>query len=184
MLLASSGCFWTKDPEIAVTIGEPWANTQQRSAVTFTASPESDQIMLASSNARLRLIDLRHGFVTQTGRDIVVFLNKKGRVQTAGLLLGEGPMSLDKAVETAAELQKQMRKRGWAPFLSWAKPPIADTPEWREYLHQSGYSTLSLWQAENSYLATFFLHRIKDSAPGTDGLYVLSLHLDPALKGQ
>jgi|GEM_PF-6205692 len=179
LLLAGSACFWPKAPEIEIAIGEPWSNTLQRSAVEFTTTPDSDRILLARTNASLRLLDPQYGFVTGPAWKVLVFLNEEGHVKTIGVFLAETSMSLDKAIATATALQEQMRKRGWVPFLPKAQPPISDTAQWREHLQQSDYSSLSLWQAGNN-LTTFWLHRIEDSAPGLDGRYVLSLHIDPA----
>lgn len=182
LLLAVGAYFWLKTPAVVVAIGEPWETTQQRSTVKFTRHPDSDQLMLASSNARLHLLDPKFGFVTQIGRDITIYNNEKGQIETVGLLLGEDLMSFDQAVQTATELQGQMRKLGWTPFIPRIEQPIADTTKWREYLRQNDYSSLSLWIADRSYKATIFLHKTEDSAPGLAGRYVLGLHIDPMLK--
>lgn len=182
-LLAGSVYLWPKPSEVAIAIGEPWAAMQQGSAVGFTPHPDSDQILLANRNARLRLLDPRLGFVTPTGREIVLVNNEKGQVETVGLVLGEAPMSLDQAIETATQLQDQWRQDGWEPLLAWIAPPIADTPQWREAFERKGHTTMAFWRADERYTATLWLHRLKDSAPGIDGRYALALHIDPVKKG-
>lgn len=138
--------------------------------------------MIAVTNARLRLIAAEHGFVTGMGREILITRDEKGQVQLAGLFLSEEHMSLVQAVEMATDLQDQLRKKGWVPYLSWAMPPIADTPGWREWLRQSRYTTDSWWRAGN-HIAALTLFRIEKSAPGADGRYELRLQIAQAPSG-
>lgn len=168
----------SQEPEIALMIGEPWETMRQRSSASIEPavaghfwgrSPGSD--------ARLRLLDHQHGFVTPLARFFSVSFNKDERVASVRMSPQVEPLSLDDTLEVVLDLQEQLRRGNWTPVWVDDFPSFADTPQWRARL-QDGYKvSKAYWRVENKYQVMLVVSHFKDDKPPLDKRYLITLAL-------
>ena len=164
-------------PEVALILGEPWEDMQQRSSAKIDpAIPGSYWGRVITSDARLRLIDPQYGFVTPRARFFTVSFDNE-RVENVSLSPQIEPLLLDDTLKVVLDLQEQWRKGGWIPIRVNYDPPFDDTPQWRARLRNVNQGGTSYWQAGNKYQVMMVVNRFKDERNPTEERYLIKLQL-------
>lgn len=177
LLLLGAVHLFADEPEIALTIGEPWEDMRQRSSAAIDpAIPGQYWGRLPKSDARLRLIDPQYGFVTPLARFFTVTFDNE-RVGTIRMSPQIEPLLLDDTLKVVLDLQEQWRKGGWIPVDVNYWPPFADTPEWRAKLRNVNKGGKSYWQAGNKYKVMMVVGRFQDDRNPTEERYLITLQL-------
>lgn len=163
------------DPEIALTLDEPWEDMRQRSsAVISPAIPDEIWFRMPKSDARLRFIDPIYGFETPLARFLTIgFIN--GRVRNIRMSPQVEPLLLDDALKIVLDLQSQLKKSGWHLVFPKTEPAIADTVEWRAKLRDANKGGRTFWQAEEKYQVMLGLNRFKDNKRPREERYMITL---------
>lgn len=163
------------DPEIALTLDEPWEDMRQRSsAVISPAIPDEIWFRMPKSDARLRFIDPIYGFETPLARFLTIgFIN--GRVRNIRMSPQVEPLLLDDALKIVLDLQSQLKKSGWYLVFPKTEPAIADTVEWRAKLRDANKGGRTFWQAEGKYQVMLGLNRFKDNKRPCEERYMITL---------
>lgn len=166
-----------EEPEIALMLGEPWEEMRQRSTAAIgPAIPGEIWGRLPQSDARLRFIDPKYGFVTPLARFFTIgFVNEQ--VLNVRMSPQIEPLLLDDTLKVVLDLQEQWRKGGWEPIRLRSNPPFADTPEWRARLRDVDRGGTSYWWAGNQYQVMLGVGRFKDYRNPTEERYLITLEL-------
>ncbi len=166
---------FSDDPEIALTLDEPWEDMRQRSsAVISPAIPEEIWFRMPKSDARLRFIDPKFGFETPLARFLTIgFID--GRVRNIRMSPQVEPLLLDDALKIVLDLQSQLKRGGWYLVFPKTEPAIADTVEWRVKLRDINKGGRTFWQAEEKYQVMLGLNRFKDNKRPSEERYMITL---------
>jgi hypothetical protein len=165
------------EPEIALVIGEPYEAMRQRSSASIgPAIPGHVWFSIPKSDARLRFIDPRYGFVTPLARFFTVGFDDE-LIDGVRMSPQIEPLLLDDTLKVVLNLQEQWRKAGWIPIRVKEDPPFADTPEWRARLRDVNKGGSSYWHAEDKYQVMLVVHRFKDKKRPTEERYLITLAL-------
>ena len=165
------------EPEIALVIGEPYEAMRQRSSASIgPAIPGHAWFSIPESDARLRFIDPKYGFVTPLARFFTIGFDDE---QIDGVRMSPQiePLLLDDTLKVVLNLQEQWRKAGWTPIRVKEDPPFADTPEWRAQLRDVNKGGTSYWHAGNQYQVMLVVGRFKDKKRPTEERYLITLAL-------
>lgn len=169
--------FFADEPEIALTIGEPWEEMRQRSSATIApATPGHYWFRAPETDARLRFVDPQYGFVTPLARFFTVGFDSE-HVRNVRMSPQVEPLLLDDTLKVVLSLQEQWRKGGWSPVQVKDDPPFADTPEWRAQLRDINRGGWSYWHAGEKYKLMMGVSRFKDDRNPTEERYLIKLEL-------
>lgn len=165
------------EKEIALVIGEPYEDMRQRSSASIaSAIPVQVSFNIPKSDARLRFIDPKFGFVTPAARFFAIFY-KDDRIGSIRMSPQIEPLLLDDILKVALDLQEQWRQGGWVPTLPNESPPIADTAQWRAKLRDVRRGGTTYWQAGDQYQIMMMVHRFKDYRHPTQERYLITLSI-------
>lgn len=171
------GAHQSAEPEIGLTIGEPYEAMRQRSSAAIdSAIPGHVWYNIPKSDARLRFIDLQYGFTTPLARFFTVSF-RDDRVDSVRMSPQIEPLPLDDTLKIVLDLQAQWRKGGWTPIRVRDDPPFADTPQWRAQLRDVNKGGVAYWQAGNKYQAMLVVGRFKDENHPSEERYLITLAL-------
>ena len=168
------------DPEIALIIGEPWEDMRARSSASIgPAIPGEIWYRMPKTDARLRLIDPQHGFVTPKARFFTINFRYD---HVGGIRMSPQvePLLLDDTVKVLMDLQDQWRAGDWHVVFR-DKPAFADTPEWRKALQEAPNGRTTFWQAGDKYQAVLAVARFADDRHPNQERYLISLDLSTSL---
>ena len=161
------------EPEIALVIGEPYEDMRKRSSASIGAAvPDGVSFSIPQSDARLRFTDLQYGFVTPRARFFAVFYSD-GLVYSVRMSPQVEPLLLDDTLKLILDLQDQWRQKGWRAI----RPPIADTPFWRDRLQNERKGGTTRWQAANLYQVMLNVGRFDDPKRPNEERYLITLSL-------
>ena len=163
------------EPEIALVIGEPWEDMRHRSSASIgPAVPNRIWFQMPKSDARLRLVDPRYGFVTPLARFFTINFNDE-LVDGVRMSPQIEPLLLDDALAVVLDLPEQWRRSGWTLRRANSYPAFADTPEWRAQLRDVNKGGKVYWGAGDKYQAMLVLHRFGDDKRPTEERYLITL---------
>lgn len=173
--LAWAFCALSEDPEIALSIGEPWEDMRLRSNANIDpALPKQIWFGMPKSDARLRFIDPEYGFETPLARFFTIgFIDS--RVRNVRMSPQVEPLLLDDALRVVVDLQNQWKRGGWYLIFPKTEPAIADTVEWRAKLRDVNKGGRTFWQAGNRYQAMLILNRFIDNKRPSEERYMITL---------
>lgn len=162
------------EPEIALTIGEPWESMrQQSSAAIGPVVPGYSWYNIPKSDARLIFTDPQYKFTTPLARFFTVSFDSKGLVRSVRMSPQVEPLLLEDTLEVLLDLQEQWRRSGWASI----RPPIEDTPEWRARLRDVNKGGTTFWQAGDLYQAMLVVGRFRDDNRPKEERYLITLSI-------
>jgi len=165
------------EPEIALKIGEPWEDMRQRSTASIDPAITGHYWgRFPKSDARLRFIDPKYGFVTPVARFFTVSFNDE-KVDNVRMSPQIEPLLLDDALKVVLDLQEQWRQGGWSPIWAEDFPSFADTPQWRVRLRDEHKVNKAYWQADKRYQVMLVVSRFEDEKRPTDERYLITLSL-------
>jgi hypothetical protein len=165
------------EKEIALVIGEPYEDMRQRSSASIaSAIPAEVSFNIPKSDARLRFVDPKFGFVTPAARFFAIFY-RDDRIGSVRMSPQIEPLLLDDILKVALDLQEQWRQGGWVPTLPNESPPIADTAQWRAKLRDVRRGGTTYWQAGDQYQIMMMVHRFKDYRHPTQERYLITLSI-------
>lgn len=165
------------EPEIALTLGEPWEDMRQRSSASIDpAITGRHWFRLPHTDARLRFIDPKYGFTTPLARFFTIGFDEE-RVEGVRMSPQIEPLLLDDTLKVVLDLQEQWRDAGWTPIRVTSNPPFADTLEWRARLRNVNRGGTAYWWAENKYQVMLVVGRFKDIRNPTEERYLITLEL-------
>ena len=177
-LLATGFFLTSEDPEIALKLGEPWVDMQQRSTVEIgPALPGEMWYRVPASDARLRLVDPQYGFITPLARFFTVSFVRDGTVRSVRMSPQVEPLLLDETLAILLDLQKQWEEGGWQLVDGDEDPPISDTPELRAWMRVPGNDTRVRWRANDQYQVTVWAARTRDTERPDEERYLITLEL-------
>ncbi|WLH69651.1 hypothetical protein [Pseudomonas sp. FP2309] len=165
------------EPEIALTLGEPWENMRQRSSARIDSTiPGRHWFRIPKTDARLRFIDPQYGFTTPLARFFTIGFDDQ-LVRNVRMSPQIEPLQLDDTIKVMLDLQEQWRKGGWIPIRVEYDPPFVDTPEWRARLRDVYQGATSYWQAGEKYQLMMVVNRFKDDRYPNEERYLIKLSL-------
>ena len=168
---------FVSEPEIALIYGEPWEDMRQRSSALIPpAIPGRYAFHIPKSDARLRFIDPKYGFVTPQARFFTISFDNE-RVASIHMSPQIEPLLLDDALKVVLDLQNQWREQGWFVINPESDPPLADTPQWRAQLRDINKGGRTFWQASDKYYVMLGMGRFKDSRHPDEERYLITLEL-------
>ena len=166
------------EPEIALMIGEPYEAMRQRSSASIgSAIPGHAWFRIPKSDARLRFIDPKYGFVTPLARFFTVGFGRDQRIDGVRMSPQIEPLLLDDTLKVVLDLQEQWRNAGWVPIRIEEFPSFADTPQWRVKLRDVNQGGKTYWHAGNQYQVMLVVNRFKDYKHPTEERYLIKLSL-------
>ncbi|MBN2976279.1 hypothetical protein [Pseudomonas lactucae] len=165
------------EPEIALMLGEPWEDMRQRSSASIEPTiPGRHWFRIPKTDARLRFIDPKYGFITPLARFFTIGFDGQ-LVRNVRMSPQIEPLLLDDTVKVMLDLQEQWRKGGWIPIRVKYDPPFVDTPEWRARLRDVYQGGTSYWQAGDKYQLMMVVNRFKDDRYPNEERYLIKLSL-------
>ena len=174
-ILRSVISFLSAEPEIALSLGEPWEVMRKRSTVKIApAIPGEIWFRTPKSDARLRFIDPQYGFETPLARFFTIGF-EYGQVVDIRMSPQIEPLLLDDALKVVLDLQDQWRAGGWLPMRRISSPPFADTPEWRTRLRDVNKGGVTYWQAGVKYQILLGLNLFDDKRYPDQERYLITL---------
>jgi hypothetical protein len=179
LLLLGAVRLFADEPEIALTIGEPWEDMRQRSSAAIDPAILGHHwFRVPKSDARLRLVDPQYGFITPLARFFTIGFTDE-RVDGIRMSPQIEPLLLDDTLKVVLDLQEQWRKAGWISIGTKNDPPFADTPEWRARLRDVNRGGSAYWRASNKYQVMLVVGRFRDDSRPTEERYLITLQLAP-----
>jgi hypothetical protein len=169
--------FYSRVPEIALVIGEPYEEMRQRSSAIIDPHL-SGRIWhnVPKTDAHLRFIDPKYGFITPAARFLAVSFNEKGIIYSVRMSPQIEPLLYDDAIKIVLDLQEQWRKAGWIPKSS----PLANTPELRAQLHSLKCSETTNWRAGDQYRVMLNLGCFNDKKHPDEERYMITMEIAKA----
>jgi hypothetical protein len=163
------------EPEIALVIGEPYEAMRQRSSASIgPAIPGHVWFSIPKSDARLRFIDPRYGFVTPLARFFTVGFDDE-LIDGVRMSPQIEPLLLDDTLKVVLDLQEQWRNAGWIPARTENFPSFADTPQWRAQLRDVNKGGTAYWRAGDKYQLMLVVSRFRDNKCPTEERYLITL---------
>ncbi|MGJ0579005.1 hypothetical protein ACR71G_13145 [Xenorhabdus bovienii] len=169
--------FYSREPEIALVIGEPYEAMRQRSSAAIEPHiPGHNWFNVPKTDARLRFTDPKYGFVTPLARFFTVSFFDNGIINSVRMSPQIEPLLYDDAIQIVLDLQDQWHKAGWVLTQARAFPALADTQEWHDNLRRmkNGVGT-TYWQAGDQYQVMLNLRRFKDDRHPNEERYLITL---------
>jgi hypothetical protein len=149
---------------------------RQRSSAEINPQGASNiGFRIPKTNARLRFIDPKYGFITPAARFLAVSFNEKGIIYSVRMSLQIEPLLYDDAIKIVLDLQKQWRKAGWTLTLAKESPALVNTPELRAKLRSLIGSEVTYWQAGEQYQIMLIMARFKDDRHPNEERYLITL---------
>lgn len=177
-LLATGFFLASKDPEIALKLGEPWTDMQQRSTATIGATlPGHFWYQVPKTDARLRFVDPEYGFITPLAGFFTVNFNREGRVEGVRMSPQTEPLLIDETLAIILDLQRQWQGGGWHVFDGEEHPPFADTPQLRAWMREPGNDSWVRWRAGDKYQVSLWASRTRDDRNPTEERYLITMQL-------
>ncbi|MDE9533904.1 hypothetical protein [Xenorhabdus bovienii] len=168
--------FYSRDPEIALVIGEPYEAMRQRSSAKI--SPPYDNSIgfrIPKTDARLRFTDPKYGFITPPARFFTVSYNK-GIIENVRMSPQIEPLLYDDAIKIVLNLQDQWREAGWRLTKIRERPALVNTPELRDSLrNMKGGAGTTYWQAGEQYQVMLGMARFRDDRHPDEERYLITL---------
>ncbi|OTA18696.1 hypothetical protein Xbed_03049 [Xenorhabdus beddingii] len=165
--------FYSRDPEIALVIGEPYEAMRQRSSAAIAPHlPGHAWYNTPKTDARLRFTDLKYGFVTPPARFFTVMFDD-GIINSVRMSPQIEPLLYNDAIKIVLDLQDQWRKSGWV--LTKGYQPLANTPELHAQLHSLRGFEATYWQASDQYQIKLDIGRFKDDRHPNEERYLITL---------
>ena len=165
------------EKEIALVIGEPYDDMRQRSSASIaSAIPAEVSFNIPKSDASLRFVDPKYGFVTPTARFLAIFY-QDDKIKSVRMSPQIEPLLLNDIFKVVLDLQEQWRKAGWV--LTWPNefPALADTPQWRARFSGPRPTGTTYWQAGDLYQVMMSVRRFKDDKRPTEDRYLITLSI-------
>jgi hypothetical protein len=173
MIIYLYHAFYSRDPEIALVIGEPYETMRQRSSAAIDPDiPDEIWYNEPKTNARLRFTDPKYGFVTPIAKFFIVSFNK-GIINSVRMSPQIEPLLYDDAIKIVLDLQEQWHKAGWV--LTKGYQPLADTPELRAQLRSLRGFDATYWQVGDQYQIKLDIGRFKDDRHPNEERYLVTL---------
>ncbi|MBC8952979.1 hypothetical protein [Xenorhabdus sp. PB62.4] len=168
--------FNSREPaEIALVIGEPYEAMRQRSSAEIAPQGASNiGFRIPKTNARLRFIDPKYGFVTPPARFFSVSY-ENGIINNIRMSPQIEPLLYEDAIKIVLDLQDQWRKAGWVLTRAGEFPALENTPEWHDTLSNMKGPGKTYWQAEDRYQIKMNLGRFKDDKHPDEERYLITL---------
>lgn len=164
------------DPEISLTLDEPWEDMRQRSSAAISpALPGRVWFGMPKTDARLRFIDPQYGFETPLARFFTIGF-KNERVTDVRMSPQIEPLSLDDALKVVLDLQDQWHQQGWFVSSPRSDPPITDTPQGRNKI-RGVLGGRTFWQASDKYQIMLGIGRFKDKKKPDQERFLITLEL-------
>ncbi|VVO38322.1 hypothetical protein [Pseudomonas fluorescens] len=177
LLVLAAVRFGASEPEIALVIGEPWEAMRQRSSATIDPAIAGHFWgRLPRSDARLRFIDPKYGFVTPQARFFTVSFDSDEFVRSVRMSPQIEPLLLDDTLKLVLDLQEQWRIGGWTPTRA-DFPSFADTPQWRARLQDENKGGVAYWKADDKYQVMLIVGRFEDDKRPDEERYLITLAL-------
>ncbi|MEX0447644.1 hypothetical protein [Xenorhabdus sp. SGI246] len=169
--------FHSREPaEIALVIGEPYETMRQRSSAEINPQGASNiGFRIPKTNARLRFIDPKYGFVTPAAKIFTVSY-ENGIINEVRMSPQIEPLLYDDAIKIVLDLQDQWRKAGWKLTKVRERPALVNTPELRDNLrNMKGGAGTTYWQAGEQYQIMLGMARFKDDRHPNEERYLITL---------
>ncbi|MCP9268136.1 hypothetical protein M5U04_08500 [Xenorhabdus sp. XENO-1] len=157
-------------------ISEPYEDMRQRSSADIDPHlPGKIWHNIPKTDARLRFIDPKYGFVTPPARffavlyadDIITSVRMSPQIE---------PLLYDDAIKIVLDLQDQGRKAGWMPKYTKEFQPLVKTPELHESLrNMKGGAGTTYLRAADQYQVMLSLARFKDDRHPDEERYLITL---------
>ncbi|MCG3464192.1 hypothetical protein L7G72_20810 [Xenorhabdus bovienii] len=165
--------FYSRDPEIALVIGEPYEEMRQRSSADIAPHlPGHAWYNTPKTDARLRFIDPKYGFVTPPARFFTVMFDD-GIIDGVRMSPQIEPLLYDDAIRIVLDLQDQWRKGGWE--LTKGYHLLVNTPELHNNLRKMKGAGMTFWQAGDKYQIMLNMARFKDDRHPDEERYLITL---------
>ncbi|PHM38170.1 hypothetical protein Xmau_03557 [Xenorhabdus mauleonii] len=166
--------FYSDKPEIALVVGEPYEDMRLRSSAAIDPHlPGKIWHNIPKTDARLRFIDPKYGFVTPPARFFAV-LYANDIITSVRMSPQIEPLPYDDAIKIVLDLQDQWRKTGWV--IAKGYKPLVNTPELHENLRRmKGGAGTTYWQAADQYQVMLSLAFFKDNKHPNDERYLITM---------
>ncbi|OTA14580.1 hypothetical protein Xbed_03661 [Xenorhabdus beddingii] len=165
--------FYSKEPVIALIIGEPYEDMRQRSSATIAPHlPGKIWHNIPKTDARLRFIDPKYGFITPPARFFAV-LYADDVITSVRMSPQIEPLLYDDAIKIVLDLQDQWSKAGWVLLKGYY--PLVNTPELHDNLRHMKAPGTTYWQADDQYQIKLNLGRFKDDRHPDEERYLITL---------
>ncbi|CBJ80457.1 hypothetical protein KKJ06_17945 [Xenorhabdus bovienii] len=165
--------FYSRFPEIALVIGEPYDEMRQRSSAAIDPHiPGHAWYNIPKTDARLRFADPKYGFVTPPARFFTVMFDD-GIINSVRMSPQIEPLLYDDAIKIVLDLQDQWRKTGW--MLTKGYQPLANTSELRAQLRSLRGFEATYWQVGDQYQIKLDIGRFKDDRHPNEERYLITL---------
>ncbi|MCP9270472.1 hypothetical protein M5U04_20980 [Xenorhabdus sp. XENO-1] len=172
--------FYSHEPEIALMIGEPYEDMQQRSSAAIDpALPGKIWYNIPKTDARLRFTDPKYGFMTPPARFFVVKYNN-GIIESVRISPQIEPLLFDDVIKIVLDLQNQWRKAGWISVYDRTFPPLANTPELRTQLRSLKCSETTYWRAGDQYQIMMNLGCFNDKKHPDEERFMITMEIAKA----
>lgn len=170
--------FYSRVPEIALVIGEPYEEMRQRSSAAIDPHiPGHAWYNIPKADARLRFIDPEYGFVTPPARFFTVMFDD-GIINSVRMSPQIEPLLYDDAIKIVLDLQDQWRKKGWILTQARGFPAFENTPEFHDNLRRMKSDTgTTYWQAGDNYQIMLNFRRFKDDRHPNEERYLITLSI-------
>lgn len=177
-LLATGFFLTSEDPEIALKLGEPWVDMQQRSTAKIgSAFPGHAWFQVPKSDARLHFMDPQYGFKTPLARFFTVSFMPDETVRSVRMSPQTEPLLIDETLAIILDLQRQWQAGGWHVFDGEEHPPFADTPQLRAWMREPGNDSWVRWRAGDKYQVSLWASRTRDDRNPTEERYLITMQL-------
>ncbi|MBD2785191.1 hypothetical protein ID858_03695 [Xenorhabdus sp. DI] len=166
--------FYSRELEIALVIGEPYEDMRQRSSADIAPHlPGHAWYNVPKTDARLRFIDPKYGFVTPPARFFTVSFLRNGTVNSVRMSPQIEPLLYNDAIKVVLDLQDQWHNAGWVLLKGYH--PLLNTPELHDNLRHMKAPGTTYWQADDQYQIMLNLGRFKDDRHPDEERYLITL---------
>jgi len=167
----------TPAKEIALTIGEPWVDMQQRSTATIGPVYEGRHWYREPDElAYMRFADPKHGFVTPPAKFFTVNFDDEGRIDGIRMSPQLEPLPLQEALDIVLDLQNQWRSNGWELSDPEESPAYENNERWKQAI-ENCRSSSTQWHAEPLYELAIGINCFKrDRFPKKSG-YMITISM-------
>ncbi|MDE1482169.1 hypothetical protein [Xenorhabdus bovienii] len=165
--------FYSAQPEIALVIGESYEDMRQRSSADIDPHiPGKIWHNIPKTDARLRFIDPKYGFVTPPARFFAV-LYANDIITSVRMSPQIEPLLYDDAIKIVLDLQDQWSKAGWVPTKGYES--LVNTPEVHDSLRKMKSPGTTYWKANEQYQIMLDIGRFKDDRHPDEERYLITL---------